>query len=95
MPAVSKAQSRFLNARFGHSWVKAHHFNNSTSGLPEHKETDHMSKPPLGSGARFAALKNKLSHRPGVTNPGALAAYIGRKKYGASRFASLAAKGRK
>lgn len=51
--------------------------------------------PPLGGGARFAALKNKLADRPGVTNPGALAAYIGRQKYGASRFAALAAKGRK
>jgi hypothetical protein len=26
---------------------------------------------------RFAALKSKLSHRPGVSNPGALAGYIG------------------
>lgn len=51
--------------------------------------------PPLGSGQRFAALKNKLAKQPGVTNPGALAASIGRKKYGASRFAALAAKGRK
>lgn len=49
----------------------------------------------LGSGARFAALKNKLAHRPGVTNPGALAAYIGRKKYGNAKFNSLSAKGRK
>lgn len=49
----------------------------------------------LGSGARFAALKNKLAHRPGVTNPGALAAYIGRKKYGAKKYAKLSAQGRK
>lgn len=54
-----------------------------------------MAQPALGSGARFAALKNKLADRPGVTDPGALAAYIGRKKYGANRFAQLAAKGRK
>ena len=50
--------------------------------------------PKLGSGARFKRLSSKLSKRPGVTNPGALAAYIGRKKYGAKRFASLSAKGR-
>lgn len=54
-----------------------------------------MSKPPLGSGGRFAALEGKLASRPGVTDPGALAAYIGRKKYGASRFQALSAKGRK
>ena len=52
-------------------------------------------KAPLGSGERFAALKSKLSKRPGVTNPGALAAFIGRKKYGKKRFAKLSAKGRK
>jgi hypothetical protein len=52
------------------------------------------SKAPVGSGGRFAALKKTLASRPGVTNPGALAAYIGRKKYGASKMASMAAKGR-
>lgn len=36
MPAESKAQSRFLNAKFGHGWVKKHHFDNSPKGLPEH-----------------------------------------------------------
>jgi hypothetical protein len=49
---------------------------------------------PLGSGARFAALKNKLASRPGVTDPAALAASIGRKKFGAKKMASMAAKGR-
>ena len=52
-------------------------------------------KAPLGQGGRFQALKNKLASRPGVTNPGALAAYIGRKKYGNKKFQSLSAKGRK
>lgn len=50
---------------------------------------------PLGSGARFKALTKKLAGRKGVTNPGALAAYIGRKKFGAKKFAQLSAKGRK
>ena len=36
---------------------------------------------PPGSGANFKALSAKLAAR-GATNPGALAAYIGRKKYG-------------
>lgn len=43
----------------------------------------------LGGGGRFAKLKGELASRPGVTNPGALAASIGRKKYGAKKFASL------
>ena len=55
---------------------------------------DMKSKGKLGSGARFAALKNELSHEKGVTNPGALAAYIGRKKYGKAKFQGLAAKGK-
>lgn len=54
-----------------------------------------MSKPPLGSGARFAALKSKLGHRKGIRNPGALAAAIGRKKWGSGRMAKMAAAGRK
>lgn len=48
----------------------------------------------LGGGGRFAKLKAKLSQRPGVRNPGALAAAIGRKKYGAKRFNRLSAGGR-
>jgi hypothetical protein len=46
-------------------------------------------KPKLGSGRRFSSLKRSLAHRKGVRNAGALAAYIGRKKYGAKRFAKL------
>lgn len=45
-------------------------------------------KAKLGSGARFKALSKK------VGSP-ALAAYIGRKKYGKARFQKLAAKGKK
>jgi len=52
-------------------------------------------QPKLGSGARFKALKKKLSGRKGVTNPGALAASIGRKKYGAKKMAKMSAAGRK
>jgi len=53
-----------------------------------------MAKAKLGSGARFKALEGKLEHRKGVSNPKALAAYIGRKRYGAKRMAKMAAKGR-
>lgn len=52
-------------------------------------------KTKLGSGARFAALTHKLEGRKGVKNPKALAAYIGRKKYGAKRMSKMAAAGRR
>jgi hypothetical protein len=52
------------------------------------------AKAPLGSGGRFKALSTKLG-KQGADNPDALAAYIGRRKYGAKKFASLSAKGRK
>jgi len=35
MPAVSQAQRELLNARFGHAWVKRHHFDNRGK-LPAH-----------------------------------------------------------
>ena len=53
-----------------------------------------MAKAKLGSGARFRKLTRSLG-RKGVRNPGALAAFIGRKKYGAKRFAKLSARGRR
>ena len=49
----------------------------------------------LGGGGRFAALKAKLSHEKGVTNPGALAAKIGRRKYGKKKMSAMAVAGRK
>lgn len=51
-------------------------------------------KAKLGSGKRFKSLKRKLA-RKGARNPGALAAFIGRKKYGKTRFAKLSSRGRK
>jgi len=50
-------------------------------------------KPSLGSGKRFAALKSELASK-GAKDPGALAAYIGRKKFGAKKMESMAAAGR-
>jgi hypothetical protein len=47
----------------------------------------------LGGGGRFRALAEKLAKK-GSKNPKGLAAYIGRKKYGAEKFQALAAKGR-
>ena len=54
-----------------------------------------MAKAKLGSGARFKALTRKIAAKGGVRNPKAVAAAIGRKKYGSRRFAKLAAAGRK
>jgi hypothetical protein len=53
-----------------------------------------MAKARLGSGKRFAGLKRSLA-RKGARNPGALAAWIGRKKHGAKKMAKMAARGRK
>ena len=43
----------------------------------------------------FAKLKGELAHKAGVKNPGALAAAIGRKKYGKEKFQKMAAAGKK
>jgi len=43
----------------------------------------------------FQKLKAKIAKRGGVRNPGAVAAAIGRKKYGKKRFQQAAAKGKK
>jgi hypothetical protein len=37
MPAKSEAQREMLNAKFGHAWVKRHHFDNKGK-LPAHRE---------------------------------------------------------
>lgn len=51
-------------------------------------------EPKLGSGERFKKLEGKLEKK-GVSDPAALAAYIGRKKYGKEKFQNLAKKGKK
>ena len=42
----------------------------------------------------FSKLKGKLSHEKGVYDPSGLAATIGRKSMGTSKFNKMAAKGR-
>jgi hypothetical protein len=54
-----------------------------------------MAEPKLGTGQRFAALVSKFKSRGNVRDPRALAAAIGRKKYGADKMESMAEKGRK
>lgn len=46
----------------------------------------------LGGGGRFAKLKAKLAGH--VSNPGAVAASIGRKKYGAQKMSAMAHQGK-
>lgn len=43
----------------------------------------------------FNKLVHKLAGKPGVKDPKAVAAAIGRRKYGASTYNRAAAKGRK
>lgn len=54
-----------------------------------------MAKAKLGTGARFAALVKKIKAEHSASNPKAVAAAIGRKKYGAKKMAKMAAAGRK
>ena len=49
------------------------------------------NKPKLGSGKRFSDLVEELKKK-GVKNPGALAAFIGRKKFGNKVFNKLGKK---
>lgn len=48
-----------------------------------------MSQPPIGTGQRFSALVAALASKPGVRDPQALAAAIGRKKNGKQKFAAM------
>lgn len=52
-------------------------------------------KPKLDSGERFSKLKAELAKNPKLSDPAAVAAAIGRKKYGNEKMAELAKKGKK
>jgi len=47
-----------------------------------------------GAGARFAAIE-RAARLGGARDPAAVAAWIGRKKYGKTRFQRMAAAGRR
>lgn len=51
-------------------------------------------KPKLGTGKRFAALEKSIARKGNVRNPGAVAASIGRKKYGAKKMGKWSGQGR-
>jgi hypothetical protein len=55
MPLQSKAQGRYLNMKFGHDWVKKHHFGGSQKELPEHAQ---HGKTNVGL-ALFKAMQNQ------------------------------------
>jgi len=48
-----------------------------------------------GGGGRFQALEHKLAGREGVYDPGALAGWIGRQKYGAKQMGKWSGAGRR
>jgi len=62
----------------------------------KHAKESMDKKPPLGTGERFAMLVSQMKKR-GMDDDRAkaIAAAIGRKKYGKSKFQKMAAKGRK
>ena len=62
--------------------------NRNYKSKPGHK------KPKLGTGERFKTLKRKLKKK-GAKNPAALAAFIGRKKFGKKKMAKLSTAGRR
>lgn len=53
-----------------------------------------MSQPKLGSGERFKRLKKVLAAK-GAKNPAAVAASIGREKYGNEKMSHMAATGKR
>lgn len=54
-----------------------------------------MNKPKLGSGERFKKLKEAISKKGNVKDPGAVAAAIGREKYGNAKMNQMAQAGKK
>lgn len=64
---------------------------NSTKLAKKHAKVMKESKP--GTGKRFSSMTELLKAK-GAKSPKALAAWIGRRKYGAKKMASMAAKGR-
>lgn len=58
------------------------------------KELLMAKNPKLGSGKRFEAVEKK-ARASGAKNPAAVAAAVGRAKYGSKRMAKMSAAGRK
>lgn len=58
------------------------------------KAYQEAKKKPVGEGSRFQAVKES-AEAGGAHTPGAVAAWIGRSKYGKQRFQAMAAAGRR
>jgi hypothetical protein len=46
MPLQSQQQARFLNWKFGHDWLKQHHFGQKWGSLPKYKLQRGLSQVP-------------------------------------------------
>jgi phage head maturation protease len=74
--------------------LHVHHFEAAEQAMGAAPEAPaQRAMPKLGTGARFSKLKSSLAAK-GAHDPGALAAYIGRRKFGKAKFAKIAAKAR-
>lgn len=70
---------------------------NALTGDGDGDEDDRFESADDGDGmdeSRFSRLSKKLGKEKGVKDPDALAAAIGRKKYGAKKFAAMGKRGR-
>ena len=63
--------------------------------VEEAREVLGEKKAKPGSGKRFASLVKSLKKQGDVQDPEALAAYIGRRKYGREKMRKMALAGRK
>lgn len=62
MPATSQAQRELLNARFGHAWVKRHHFDNKGK-LPAKAPARTGKHPSRGSIKRKAMIAQFMARQ--------------------------------
>lgn len=67
------------------------------SSIPEGRRVSFDPAAPTATDEHlgFSKLEHKLAHEKGITNPAAVAAHIGREKYGAAGMAKKSAAGRK
>lgn len=75
----------------GNVWEAANHWYDHAGFGLGHTTSENIEEKKIG----FAKLKAQLAKKKGVHNPGALAAAIGRKKYGKVGMAKKSAAGRK
>lgn len=78
-----------------HGGMTEEHKASNCEDMKAYAEGGEAPKGKLGSGERFEHLERSLAQKPGVTDPGALAATIGRKSLGKEKFQKIAAKGKR